>query len=131
MRMAKPEKVLTDDLWRIIEPMLPKQKAPGTPGRPPVPNRTALLGILYVLLNGCAWNAIPKDYGSGPTCWRRLREWQRRGVWKRIWKVMLDRAKPDMRLALIDSSSVQAPKGGAARAQARPTGQRTERRGTS
>jgi len=57
--MAKPEKVLTYYLWKIIEPMLPKQKAPSTPGRPPVPNRTALLGILYVLLNGCAWNAVP------------------------------------------------------------------------
>jgi transposase len=50
--IARPEKVLTDDLWKIIEPMLPKQKAPGTPGMPPVHNRTALLGILYVLLNG-------------------------------------------------------------------------------
>jgi transposase len=59
--MAKPKKVLIEDLWEIIEPMLPKQKAPGTPGRPPVPNRTALLGILYVLLNGCPWNAVPMD----------------------------------------------------------------------
>jgi transposase len=25
------------------------------------------------------------------TCWRRLREWQRRGVWKRLHRAMLDR----------------------------------------
>ena len=111
--------------------MAKPEKVPGTPRRPPVPNRTAMLGTLYVILNCCPWNAIPKDYGSGPIYWRRLRDWQRKGVWKRVWKVMLDRAKPDMRLAMIDSSSVQAPKGGAAQAQARPTGQRTERRGTS
>ena len=66
--MAKPEKVLTYYLWKIIEPMLPKQKAPSTPGRPPVPNRTAMLGILYTLLNGCPWNAIPKEHSSGPSC---------------------------------------------------------------
>ncbi len=129
--MARPEKVLTDDLWEIIEPMLPKQKPPGTPGRPPVPNRTAMLGILYVLLNGCPWNALPKEYSSGPSCWRRLREWQRKGIWKRVWKEMLDRAEPSMRLAMIDSSPVQAPKGGARQAPIRRTGPRTARRGTS
>ena len=128
--MARPERVLTDELWEIVEPLLPRQKPPGTPGRPQVPNRKAMLGILYVLLNGIPWNAVPRDYGSGPTCWRRLREWHRKGVWKRVWKEMLDGAEPSMRLALIDSSSVQAPKGGARVVRTRPTGQRTARRGT-
>jgi transposase len=108
--MAKPERVLINDLWVAIGPIIPKQKAPGTPRRLPVTNRKAMLGVLYVLLNVCAWNAVPKEYDSGPTCWRRLIEWQRKGVWKRIWKVMLDRAEPSMRLALIDSSPVQAQK---------------------
>jgi hypothetical protein len=27
-----------------------------------VPNRKALLGILYVLLNGRPWDALPKEY---------------------------------------------------------------------
>jgi transposase len=127
--MTKPEKILTDDLWEIIEPMLPKQKAPGTPGRPKVPNRKAMLGILYVLLNSCAWNAIPKGYGSGPTCWRRFKEWKRNGVWKRILKVMLERVEPNARLALTGSSSVQATKRGALRAPNRQKGRKTERRG--
>jgi len=39
-----------------------------------------MLGILYMLLNGYPWNAVLKKYGSGPTCWRRLRQWQRRSV---------------------------------------------------
>jgi len=128
--MARPEDVLTDDLWDIMRPLLPKEKPPGTPGRPQVPNKVAMLGILYVLLNGCAWNALPKEYGSGPTCWRRLRDWQRKGIWKRVWKATLDRAEPSMRLALIDSSSVLAPKGGVPRVRARRTGRRTARRGT-
>jgi hypothetical protein len=42
--MAKPEKVLTEDLWRIIKPLLPKEKPFGTPG---MPNRKAILGIVY------------------------------------------------------------------------------------
>jgi len=128
--MARPEKVLTDDLWSVLGPLLPREKPLGTPGRPMAPNRRVMLGILYVLLNGCPWNALPEQYGSATTCWRRLRQWQGRGVWKRVWKAMLERAKPDMRLALMDSSPVPAPKGGGLRAQTRRTGPRKAPRGT-
>ncbi|MBO3804322.1 MAG: transposase [Candidatus Brockarchaeota archaeon] len=33
-----------------------------------MPNRRAMLGMLYVLFSGIPWNALPKEYGSGPTC---------------------------------------------------------------
>jgi len=128
--MARPENVLTDDLWRILEPLLPREKPLGTPGRPMVPNRRVVLGMLYVLLNGCPWNALPEQYGSATTCWRRLRDWLRRGVWKKVWKAMLEKAGPDMRLALMDSSPVPAPKEGGLRAQTLLTGARRARRGT-
>jgi transposase len=46
------KKPVTDELWKIIEPLLP----PGTPkpkgGRPRVPDRAALTGIIFVLKSG-------------------------------------------------------------------------------
>ncbi|MEM4417593.1 MAG: IS5/IS1182 family transposase, partial [Nitrososphaerota archaeon] len=55
--------------------------------------------------------AMPRSYGCSPaTCWRRLGEWQRRGVWKRVWRVILEHAGPYLRMALIDSPSIQSPK---------------------
>jgi hypothetical protein len=47
--IARREKVLTKDLWYIIEPLLPKPL--GTPRRLMVSNRKAMFGILYIILN--------------------------------------------------------------------------------
>ena len=29
-------------------------------------------------------------FGSGTTCWRRLRDWQKAGVWARLHELLLD-----------------------------------------
>ena len=55
--------------------------------------------------------------GSGMTCWRRLRDWQRSGIWDLIHFVMLDWlarfGKIDWSRAVVDGSSVRAVFGGA------------------
>ena len=45
--MAK--RLVTDELWAIVEPLLPPTRPAGTRGHPPVPNRVALTGIIFVL----------------------------------------------------------------------------------
>jgi len=79
---------IPDDLWDKIRPLLGGEKQPGTVGRPPVPFRTCLDGILYVLRTGCQWKHAPREFGSGSTLHRRLQEWARRGVFKRIWRLL-------------------------------------------
>jgi transposase len=82
---------IPDDLWAELQPLLPREKAPGTPGRPAVPYRTVLDGILYVLRTGCQWKAVPKEFGSGSTCHRRFQQWVADGTWKRLWVDQLRR----------------------------------------
>jgi hypothetical protein len=79
--MAKP--LLTDELWERIEPYLPTQRPNPKGGRPPIPNRQALTGILFVLKTGMPWEYLPQEMGCGSamTCWRRLRDWEQAGVW--------------------------------------------------
>ncbi len=76
--MAKP--VVTDELWEIIQPLLPpaKPRRKRYPGRKPIDDRKALTGILFILKTGTAWEDLPRELGcgSGMTCWRRLRDWQ-------------------------------------------------------
>jgi len=78
-----------------------------------------LNGILYVLRGGVPWRLLRTElgYGSGVTCWRRLREWQRRGVWRRLHQVMLERLavadRIDWTRAALDSRSLAAKGGGA------------------
>ena len=124
--MAKP--LLDDDLWQLIEPLLPEPKARRFrfPGRKPVDNRKALTGILFVLKTGIGWEDLPKEMGcgSGMTCWRRLRDWQEAGVWQRLHEVLLAKLNKadqlDWSRAVVDSSSVRALKGGPKLGQTRP-----------
>ena len=114
--MAKP--LLTDEFWEIIEPLLPPPKPRRKGGRPPVPNRNALTGILFVLKTGIGWEDLPQeiDCGSGMTCWRRLRDWQRAGVWDKLHATLLAKLHAadqiDWSRAIVDSSSVRAVFGG-------------------
>lgn len=113
--MAKP--LLSDELWGRIEPLLPVRE-PQVTGRPRVPDRAALTGILFVLKTGIPWEYLPQEMGcgSGMTCWRRLQEWNDAGVWRRLHHVLLDELQDageiDWSRAVVDSSHVRA-KGGA------------------
>ena len=124
--MAKP--LLANELWELIEPLLPQRTRKPKGGRPPVDNRAALTGILFVLKTGIPWGDLPKEMGcgSGATCWRRLRDWQAAGVWDKLHHILLDRLrgadKLDFSRAVVDSASVRAVFGGPRRAQIRRTG---------
>ena len=111
--MARP--LLDDGLWAIIEPVIPKKVRRFThPGRKRVPDRACLTGILFVLLTGIQWEMLPQEIGCGcgMTCWRRLAEWQKAGVWQRVHEILLARLNAAERLdwsrAVVDSSSVRA-----------------------
>jgi len=116
--MAKP--ILDDELWELIEPLLPppKKRRRKNPGRKPKDNRSVLTGILFVLKTGISWEYLPKEMGcgSGMTCWRRLRDWQAAGVWEKMHCVLLqqleDAKQLDWSRAVVDSTSVRAVFGG-------------------
>src|SRR5215216_4156686 len=92
---AKPWDV-PDRLWERIEPLLPqRERRFRYPGRKRLDDRLALQGILFVLHTGIAWQHLPAElgFGSGVTCWRRLDEWQRAGVWERLHALLLARLR--------------------------------------
>jgi transposase len=114
--MAKP--LVSDELWTIVEPILPPLEESPLGGRPAVGNREALTGILFVLKTAIPWEDLPQEMGCGcgMTCWRRLRDWQEAGVWKRLHRLLLAKLRGAGQInwsrALIDSASVKAPLGG-------------------
>src|SRR5437870_3242069 len=116
--MSKP--LIDDELWEIVEPLLPPQKARRFryPGRKPVDLRKALTGIVFVLKTGIPWEDVPSaEMGiSGVSCWRKLREWQAAGVWDRLVEVLLAKlhraGKINWARAVADASFVRAVAGG-------------------
>ena len=109
--------LVSDDLWAVVAPLLPPEPPKPRGGRPRVPDRAALTGILFVLKTGIAWEDLPAELGcgSGVTCWRRLRDWQAAGVWDRLHRELLDRlgraGRIDWSRASLDSASVAAKRG--------------------
>ena len=114
------ERLIDDALWERIEPLLPQapRRRWKAMGRPRIPDRAALTGILFVLRSGIPWQMLPKEMGcgSGSTCWRRLVRWQRAGVWRRLHAALLAelrrRGQLDLARAVVDSASIRALRGG-------------------
>jgi transposase len=113
--MAK--ELVSDELWEIIEPLLPPEPPKPEGGRPRVDDRAALTGIIFVLKSGIPWEMLPQEMGcgSGVTCWRRLREWQEAGLWERLHRVLLNRLgeadQIEWERACLDSASIPAKRG--------------------
>jgi transposase len=113
--MAK--KLVSEELWKIVDALLPEEPPKPEGGRPRVDDRAALSGIIFVLKSGIPWEMLPQEMGcgSGVTCWRRLREWQEAGVWERLLGVLSDRLgeadRIDWSRASLDSATIPAKKG--------------------
>jgi transposase len=107
---------IPDELWDEITTILPKEKPSKTIGRPIVPFRKVLDGILYILRTGCQWKMLPSEYGSGSTCHRRFQEWVGLDIFKKAW-VKLLRMYDDLigikwTWQSLDSISIKSPLGG-------------------
>ena len=133
--MAKA--LVSDELWALVAPLLPPPRPRPKGGRPPVDDRKALTGILFVLKSGIPWEMLPQEMGCGcgMTCWRRLRDWQAAGVFERLHRLLLDRLGRanaiDFGRCSLDSASFPAKRGASSPARTRPTGPSRARSGTS
>ena len=121
-------KEISTALYKRIEPLLPATVASPKGGRPRLSDEQALNGILFVLRTGTPWEHLPQElgFGSGMTCWRRLRDWQAAGVWHRLHLALLAELrsadKLDFSRACMDGASVPSPRGARTQAPTRRTG---------
>jgi len=114
--MAKYARFIKDDQWKLLEPLLPKQKLGPKGGRPIINNRDVLEGILWALRTGARWQDLPERYPYPSPCWRRLQLWEDQGVWLDVWRKFLsildEKGVLDWQEAFIDGGFAPAKKGG-------------------
>jgi transposase len=110
--MKNRQKLLTEERWELIEPLLPQGKRRGNGrGRPAASNRACFA----VLQTGAAWRFLPEEFPSPSTCWRRLQQWEEQGVWLEAWRTLLVALDREGLLkwdeAFLDGSFTPAKKG--------------------
>ncbi|MFC4035053.1 IS5 family transposase [Streptomyces polygonati] len=110
--------VVSDELWDRLERLLPRcERRFRYPGRKPLPDRQVLCGVLYVLHTGIQWEYLPRElgFGSGMTCWRRLRDWNEAGVRQQLHEVLPAElnaaAELDRSRAVVDSARAGVKRG--------------------
>src|SRR4051795_7820247 len=106
---------VSDEQWRLIEPLIPVY--PG--GRPRKTDpRDVLDAILYVLRTGCQWRFLPKDFPPKSTVWRYFDEWRHNGTLDVIHDALRRKVRTAEKpyaprtTASVDSQSVDTTSGG-------------------
>ena len=77
---------ITDEIWEQIRPMLPPEITESRDSSPQIDNRKAMEAILWVFRAGRKWKELPVGLGSPDSVRWRLREWQRAGLFQRMWQ---------------------------------------------
>jgi transposase len=114
------DRLLSDELWQRIQPLLPPAPARprgGVPRR--VPDRNCVGALIFMARTSTPWSLLPaKELGCGSatTCWRRLDEWAKAGVFEQLQAVLLDElgaaGRIDLERVSVDSFSLRAVTGG-------------------
>ena len=110
---------LTDDEWKLIEPLIPPGKLGG--GKRTVVMREIVNGLMYILSTGCQWRAIPKDLPPKSSVYDFFDLWSHDGTLARMHHALYEQCREQEQrdasptAAIIDSQSVKsAEKGGPA-----------------
>lgn len=106
-----------DELWNLVEPLLPTftPRSQGG-GTPPTDERAVFTAVVYVLTSGCAWRMLPPGFGvTVPTAHRRFTAWTEAGLWRRLQCAVLDelgcQGLLDWSRVVVDGASVRAKRG--------------------
>ena len=105
-----------DVLWPHFQKVLPTPQPQPKGGRPRMDDRQALDAIFYVLRTGCPWKALPRSLGAGSTVHDRFQEWQRAGVFEKLWRAGLLQYEAAVGInwewQAMDGAMTKAPLGG-------------------
>ena len=101
---------LTDEQWALIEPLIPVYGW----GRPrQLSMRSVVNAILYLLVTGCQWAMLPKEYPNHNSVYHHFRRWSLEEVWEQINTVVREQVREQAgrqvqpSAASVDSQSVK------------------------
>ena len=102
---------MSEGQWQRLAWMLPKRKGAGRPVE--LDMRAVVNAVLYVLVTGCQWRNLPREYPNPQSVYYHYRKWCLDGTWQRLNRAMgyLERRRvgrfPRPSAAIVDSQSVK------------------------
>ena len=123
MEVPKWPSVMRQSFTRFPRPcgsgsslVLPIYKRSCKGGRPRLPMRNVVGGILYVLWTGCQWKAMPSQFGSGSAIHAYFQEWVELRVFEELWRLALEEYDElrgiDWKWQSVDGAMTKSPLGG-------------------
>jgi transposase len=110
-------RLVPDELWVLVEPLIPKfrpRRQGG--GTAPLDDRAVFTAIVYVLASGCSWRDLPPGFGVPfQTAHRRFGQWTKAGLWRKLHRAVLDELGSagliDWSRVIVDGAAVRAKRG--------------------
>lgn len=102
---------LSDEQWRILEPLLRSPKSNGgSPGDHPL--REIVNALLYLLRTACSWRNLPHDFPHWQAVYSHFRRWRKDGRLEQVHDALREQVRraegreATPSAAVIDSQSV-------------------------
>jgi putative transposase len=102
---------MSDEQWELLSHLLPSTKSLGRPRS--VDYRAIINAIFYLVVAGCAWRMLPRDFPKWKTVYHYFRAWRLDGTWESIhahfveWERVAQGHKAVPSAASMDSQSVK------------------------
>ncbi len=73
---------LTDHQWDCIKDLIPVAKPGGHPRT--LAMRSVVNAMLYLVVTGCQWRMLPREYPCWQSVYSYFRQWRNDGTWQRL-----------------------------------------------
>jgi putative transposase len=77
---------LTNNQWNHIKELFETENQRGRPIE--IDLRKVVNAILFILISGCQWRYLPKDFPNWQSVYYHFRKWKKSGQWKVVYGVL-------------------------------------------